>query len=554
VKRLSAPFAALGDVFRNPDLGRLQLAWAGIAFATWAFAIALGVYAFDAAGTAAVGIASVVRILPGALASPFGGLLGDRYSRRAVLIGSTLGGAVVLALATVAVAADAPTWLVFLLGGLFTAFAAPYTPAESALLPQLARTPQELSAANVAQSIMDNAGFLGGALITGLLLGVTSVQVAFGVAAAVLALSLIVLLGIRRDHRPAYEDEEDVQGVVHQTLAGFKALFADPPLRLLGACEMWLAFLEGAADVLVVLIALDLLGLANSSVGVLNAMWGIGALVGSAALAVLINRGQLVSGLVTGSLVIGATCALPGIWPVTAAAVLSGLGLGFGYTFVDVAARTLFQRLGDDEVLARAQGALESGRLLGMAVGAAAMAPLVELFGIRATVLIVAAVMPLFVALRWRRLRSYEIGAPVAEEHFALLRGEAIFAPLSLATLERLTQDLIPVEAEPGQEVITQGDQGDRFYIIESGEVEVFQDGNRRRSQHAGESFGEIALLRDEPRTATVQATEPTQLLALERESFIAAVTGHHRSTQAADSVIAGRLTATGGGNIDPPG
>jgi MFS family permease len=554
VRRLSGPFAALADVFRNPDLGRLQLAWAGISFATWAFAIALGVYAFDAAGAAAVGIASLVRVLPGALASPFGGLLGDRYSRRAVLIGSTLGGTIVLALATVAVAADAPTWLVFLLGGLFTACAAPYTPAEAALLPQLARTPQELSAANVAQSIMDNAGFLAGALLTGLLLGVASVQAAFGVAAAVCALSLIVLLPLSRDRRPEYEDDGDAEGVVRQTVAGFAALVADPPLRLLAACHGWLSFVEGAADVLVVLIALDLLGLGNSSVGVLSAMWGIGALVGSAGLAVLLNRGHLVSGLVIGSLVIGVACGLPGLWPVTTAAVLSGLGVGFGYTFVDVAARTLFQRLGDDEVLARSQGALEAGRLLGMSLGAVAMTPLVELFGIRVTVLLVAAVMPAFVILRWSRLRSYEVGAPVAEQHFALLRSEPIFAPLSLATLERLTQDLIAIEVEPGQEVITQGDRGDRFYMIESGEVEVFEDGRRRRAQHAGESFGEIALLRDEPRTATVRTTEPTRLLALDRESFIAAVTGHRRSTQAAESVIEGRLAPAGGGNIQPPG
>jgi MFS family permease len=554
LNRLSAPFAALGNVFRNPDLGRLQLAWAGIAFATWAFAIALGVYAFDTAGAAAVGIASLVRVLPGALASPFGGLLGDRYSRRAVLIGSTLGGTAVLALATVAVTADAPTWLVFGLGGLFTAFAAPYTPAESALLPQLARTPQELSAANVTQSIMDNAGFLAGALITGLLLSLTSVQGVFGVAAAMMALSLAVLLGIRRDRRPEYEDDEDVEGVVHHTVAGFRSLFAAPPLRHLGGTLALLSFVEGAADVLVVLVALDLLGLANSSVGVLNAMWGIGALTGSAGLAVLINRGQLVSALVIGSLLIGITFGLPGFWPVTAAAVVAGLGVGFAYTFVDVAARTLFQRLGDDEIHARIQGALEAGRLLGMALGAAAITPLVALLDIRATVLLVAAVMPVFVALRWKRLRSYEIGAPVDERPFALLRADRIFAPLPLATLERLTQDLVPIEVEPGTEVITQGDPGDRFYLIDSGEVEVFEDGKRRRAQHAGESFGEIALLRNEPRTATVRTTEPTRLLALDRESFIAAVTGHRRSSQAADSVIAGRLAPIGGGTIEPPG
>ena len=179
-----------------------------------------------------------------------------------------------------------------------------------------------------------------------------------------------------------------------------------------------------------------------------------------------------------------------------------------------------------------------------MALGAVAVAALVELFGIREALLAVAAVLPLFVVLRWRRLRAYEVGAPVAERHFMLLRADSIFAPLSLATLERLTHDLIEVAAEPGQEVITQGDFGDRFYLIEAGEVEVLEAGVHRRYQRPGESFGEIALLRGEPRTATVRATEPTRLLALDRDRFIAAVTGHRRSSEAADSVIAERLRA----------
>ena len=83
--------------------------------------------------------------------------------------------------------------------------------------------------------------------------------------------------------------------------------------------------------------------------------------------------------------------------------------------------------------------------------------------------LAIAAVLPLFAALRWTRLRSYEVGAPVAERHFALLRADSIFAPLPLATLERLTHDLIEIEAEAGRELITQGDFGDRFYLIDAG-------------------------------------------------------------------------------------
>ena len=296
MKQLSAPIRALADVYRNPDLGRLQFAWGGVSFAMWSFAIALGVYAFDAAGAAAVGIAGLVRLLPGALAAPFGGLLGDRHSRRAVLLWSTLATTGVLAGAALAVAARAPTWCVFALAGVYTAVASPYVPAEAALVPQLARTPQELSAANVTHSVMDNLGFLGGSLLTGLLLAVGSVQTVFAAAAAAAGVSLLALATLRPDPRPAYAAEVGVDGVLKQTAAGFRALLSDPPLRLLGACLTLLALVEGAADVLIVIVVLDLLDLPNASVGYINAAWGVGALVAGGALAVLCGAGNSSAG------------------------------------------------------------------------------------------------------------------------------------------------------------------------------------------------------------------------------------------------------------------
>ena len=103
-----------------------------------------------------------MRLLPETLASPFAGLLGDRHSRRGVLTASTTATAAVLGAAAAAAALDAPDALVFALAGAFTVASSPYVPAEGALYPQVARTPQELSAAGVAHGVMDNAGFLVG--------------------------------------------------------------------------------------------------------------------------------------------------------------------------------------------------------------------------------------------------------------------------------------------------------------------------------------------------------------------------------------------------------
>ena len=542
MKRFTAPLAAIVEVFRNPQLRRLQLAWAGISFAMWAFVITLGVYAFGAGGAAAVGVAALVRLLPGALASPFSGLLGDRHSRRAVLVYSTLGSAVALALATVAVATGAPTWVVFAMAGLYTVFCTPYIPAEGALLPKLARTPQELAASNVSRSFMDSIGFLGGSLLAGILVVLTSIEVVFGLATAVALLSVVALLGIERDQRPEYEDGEDASGLLQEAVAGFRSLATDAPARLLGSGTVLLFFFEGAADVLIVVLALELLGLAESSVGLFNVAWAVGGLAGGAALVLLINRGQLVAGLVVGSLMIGAAMALPGIWAAPAAAALGWIGIGFGFAIFETASNTLLQRIGDDEILGRVRGALETARLLASAIGAIVASVLIGVFGVQGAALLLATILPAFAVLRWGRLRSFEIGAPVEEKHFNLLREDRVFAPLSLATLERLTHDLIEVELEAGVDVIAEGQTGDRFYLIESGRVQVFVEGQHRRYEGPGESFGEIALLRATPRTATVTTTESTRLLALDREHFIAAVTGHQRTSTAADDVIERRL------------
>src|SRR5918996_4671601 len=202
--QLRSSLRSLAAVFGNLDLARLMIGWAGMTVTTWVFALALGVYAFDVGGATAVGVAALVRLLPGALASPFAGLLGDRRSRRWVLIASAVGGAAVLAAAAAAVALDAPAAAVFALAGLFTVAISPYVPAEGALMPVVARTPQELSAANVAHSVMDNLGFLLGALVAGALLTVASPDAVFGVAALAGAVSVGLLVGLGPDARPVY--------------------------------------------------------------------------------------------------------------------------------------------------------------------------------------------------------------------------------------------------------------------------------------------------------------------------------------------------------------
>jgi MFS family permease len=524
----------------NRDLGLLGMARIGISFASWSFAIALGVYGFEAHGVVGVGLVALVRLLPGAISSPFAGLIADRNPRRDVLVRASVGMAVVLAGAALAAGLDAPADLVFVFPALYAVALSFYVPAEAALFPVLARTPQELSASNVNHSAMENAGFIVAAITSGLLMTATSPGFVFAVAAAVTAAVVLLLLGVSRDRRPEYAEDDEgevLSGVLREASLGARALREHPALRLASLTLVVLLLFEGFADVILVAMALELLHLEEGSVGFLNAAWGIGALAGGAALAVLLDRGQLVIAIAGGSLVIGAATVVPGIWPEQATAYLAWFGIGIGFTFVEVAAKTLMQRLGSDETMGRLISSLEAGRLAAMALGSLGAILLVELLHPDGALVALGALMPVFVFLCWTRLRAYEVGAPVAEAQYAQLRGNSIFAPLPIATLERLSHDLVAVEARAGEEVIVQGEVGDRFYLIERGQVEVFEHGEFRRHEGPGESFGEIALLHDVPRTATVRATEDTRLLALDREQFLFAVTGHRRSQQQARSV-----------------
>ncbi|HEY6731748.1 MAG TPA: MFS transporter [Solirubrobacterales bacterium] len=521
----------------NRDLGLLGVARIGISFASWSFAIALGVYGFEAHGVVGVGLVALIRLLPGAIASPFAGLLADRYPRRDVLLLSSVAMALVLAGAAFAADQSASTNVVFIFPALYAIAFAAYVPAEAALFPVLARTPQELSASNVNHVAMENAGFIAAAIATGFLLTATSPGTVFAIAAAVTAVVALLLFAVSRDRRPEYDEDEDIAGVLREASRGARTLRENPGLRLASLTLVALLCFEGFADVILVTLALHTLHLEEGSVGFLNAAWGIGALLGGASLALLLDRGQLVVAIAGGSLVIGAATVLPGIWPEEATSYLGWFGIGIGFTFVEVAAKTLMQRLGDDETMGRLISSLESGRLAAQALGSIGAIVLVELLHPDGALIALGALMPIFVFLCWTRLRSYEVGAPVAEEQYQLLRGNSIFAPLPIATLERLSHDLVPITAKAGEEVIVQGEVGDAFYVIEEGEVEVFEHGEFRRNEGAGESFGEIALLHDVPRTATVRATVETRLLSLEREQFLFAVTGHRRSQQRARSV-----------------
>ena len=539
-RRLRESLRAFAAVFHNEDLRRLELAWSGSIIGQWGYEVALAVFAYRAGGATAVGLVALVRLLPAAIIAPFAALLGDRFHRKRIMVAADLSRVCAMAGAAAAVFAGAPAVTVYALAAIAAVTGTAFGPAQSALLPSLARSPEELTAANATSTTLESVGFFVGPALGGLLLAVTSVGAVFTLAAALFLWSAFVLGRIGSDSRGGPGIEGD--SILREALAGFRAIAAERRLRLIVGLYGAQTLAAGILRVLLVVTAFQVLDLGPSGVGFLNSAVGIGALAGMLVMLTLIGTSRLAAVFRLGILLWGVPLVLLGIWPSVAAAVILLGVLGVGNTLVDVAGLTLLQRAAPDEVRARVFGVLESVFLGTIAIGAILAPLLTSALGARGALIAAGGGLSVLVLLLWRPLSAADVTAAAPESTLTLLRGIPIFAPLPPVTLEQLASRLSRVRVPAGEIILRQGDPGDRFYVIGEGEVEIALDGGPPKTLGRGAYFGEIALLRDVPRTATVTTRTGVELYLLERDVFIAAVTGHAPSAEAADAVIATRL------------
>jgi len=529
----------LRGALATAGLRRLQFASVASCTGGWAFMVALSVYAYDAGGATAVGLAALVRMLPAGLAAPFVGFVADRRSRRDVLVASCAGRGIAAAAIAVAVAGSAPLGIVLALAALLTVLQTAQRPGQAALLAHLARTPVELAAANAAWSGLDNASFLFGALLGGVLLAATGTTVVFAVTAATFVLAAVALARIERDpvpeHRIGSASPRELTG-------GLRAVRGDRALALVIGSVAVTTFVEGIVDVLVVVAALTILDLGDAGPGWLNAAWGAGGLAGGIAGLALLHRGRLAAGLAGGAALAG--LSLLGFAALASApAALALLVLfGIGYALVDIAELTLVQRLASDELLARAFGVTETLYWITTGLGAAVAPLLIAWLGVRGALAVAGACLVALVVARARPLARLEEVRPLPPRPFALLRGVGFLAAVPLGTLENLALRLQPLAAGAGDDIVVQGEPGDRFYLVDSGTLAVHADGREVARLGAGDCFGEIALLRGTPRVATVTAAEPVSLYALDRDDFLAVVGALPRVAQQAARFAAARL------------
>jgi MFS family permease len=528
-------------VFRDPNLFRIEGAFVGFntaEFSTW---IAILVFAYARGGATAAALVALIQLLPAAIIAPVASYAADRFRKERVLLADYLLQSVAFGAVAAAMYTDAPVPVVYALAAVATCSLTFTRPVQSALLPMITRTPEDLTAANVASGIIESVGILLGPFVAGILLGISEPATVFAVMACVCLLGAAVVAGVRTEGDLASPHAGE-RRMLREMSAGFRILHHDGDQRLLVAITSAELIVIGALDVLIVATAFSLLGSGAGGAGFLNAAFGAGAVVGAAATVTLVGRRRLTPSLATGAAILGTPLIVVGAAasPV-AVALLLGLG-GAGRSLSDVSARTLLQRIAPEDALARVFGVLEGIGMLALAIGSVGAAALVSAFGIRTALIVTGAFVPVIVLLSLGRLLSIDRHARAPDpEILSLLRRLPIFAPLPAPAIERVFVNLSPVAATAGDVVIREGDTGDRFYVIRNGAADVSAKGTVVGHLSSGESFGEIALLRDVPRTATVTAETDMDLLALERAPFLEAVTGHPQSVAAADDVVRAR-------------
>jgi MFS family permease len=522
----TGPLAAL--------LGAWLLAYTG----SWAFTIAVAVYAFDRSGAGAVAAVTAARLLPAVLAAPVTGRLVDRGERGRVVAWACLVQAACVGVVATLVFARSSLVLIVVLSAIGSAAATALRPALQASMPALAGTPEELTRATAWWSVIDNGGFLLGAGAGGAAIALVGAGSVVGAAAVLMAMAGAVAVTLPSvSATSADEPADDAEGL-SSLLAGLRAVASSPTLRGPFAIFAGLLLLEGTTDVQLVELSLGKLHLGNAGPGVLTAVWGAGGLLGSALILPLVRRRGYGLALAAGSIVFAGGLALAAInaIPIAIGAMIPA---GIGFALVEIAVMALVPRLADDAIVGRVYALSEVLYAGAAGVGALIAPSLISTLGVDGSLAAVGIAFGAGAIVAQRTFARLDYGQEEAGRVRELLRGVSFLAPLPLPRLERLVRAARPVTVPAGATVIRAGESGQEFFVVADGTVEIVEYGRR---QGPGSGFGEIALIRDVPRTATVRAATDVSLLALTRAVFIGAVSGHGDATQLADAMVAEHL------------
>jgi MFS family permease len=548
--RFAPPLDALRQVAANPGLLRLELGSLAFTAADLMYVVGLAVLAYESGGTAAVALVAIIRSLPSVVLVPWLLAATDAIPRDRLLRLVVATRVACLAVATGLVIGDALVFAIYLIAGIDAVAGGLLRPLRATLTPALARSAEELVAANVATTTGDALGAILGPGGAALVLVAGDVPATFlaGTIVMIVALGLVFPIKAAPDiapRTPPRTGEGSPQAHRSSVAESVRALVAMPYARLIVLLFAGQRFVRGVINVALVAAAFDLLQIGDSGVGVLTSAIGLGGLVGGAVALVLVGRERLAPAFAAGLIAWGGGILASGVVPNLAFVVVALAIAGIGKTTLDTAGFTLLQRTVPNDRRSNAFGLLEAVIAAALAAGPVAAALLVDAVGAGWTLVVAGALPVALTVVSWPVLRSADDAAVIPQPALRLLTGVAMFRPLQLTTLETLAGRMILRDAPAGTDVIRQGEQGDTFYIVDSGRLTTIIDGTAVNELGPGDSFGEIALLRASERTATVRALEDGRLVELAGEPFLAAVASSGDSTAAADAVVTARLAST---------
>ena len=549
---MASPAARLGvtpDVIRaalhDPDLRRLQASWMAVNAGQWAYLVTNLVVAYEAGGAAATGLLGVASFIAPTVVSPFAGVPAARWRPERVLATVTALRVLAVALTVGLIALDGPVLLLVPLVLVESGAGASGRSLQIGLQPLLARSPAELVAANVAAGTAEGLGTFAGPALSGLLITVLGPLGSYLGVLAVYALAVAALAGM---HVPPTRPGV-APSVRRELLAGIGAVRRSPSTLLVLSSLDIQAGVRGALLVLTVVAAIELFGMGDAGVGALNAAFGAGGVIGAIGSVALAGRARLAPPFAVALAGWGLPIVFLGLITSPGVALALMLIIGASNAVLDVAGFTLLQRTTANADRIAVMGLLISVAGATMAIGGFVAPILVNQLGIEGALIATGVVLPILAVVTWPGVRNADRAAVVDTGRLNRIRADPLFAPLSMAVVEQLSEQLVPLTFAPGDELIREGEPGDRYYLLERGRVAVSQTGQQVREQGPGDSFGEIALLRDVPRTATVRALEPVETLTLSRDDFLGTLCGQTTSRRIADTIVMERvLTRPAGG------
>ena len=523
---LDASRRSIGEALANPGIRRLEVAWAlGIA-ADAGLMVVLLVAVYQRDGALGTGLLGAFRMLPATVAGMLAGSILGRFRGDRLLAAVGIARATAAALCALVIIGGGSAALLYGLAAIAAAAGALVRPTQITLMPAFARTPGELVAANTAWSTGEGAGAFAGPLVVGVLVGAGLGAAGALVAAVGFLATSAAVIGLR------FEDAQDARAglaatpALERLLVGLRAMRHRPVLAWGIASAYGQVVTRGLLASFAVVAAIELLGMGEQGVGLLNAGLGLGGLFGAVFAVSLTRADRLVRTLCTSLAYWGAPIAVIALLPVPSVALVAMVVIGVANATYDVALFTLLQRGATNEERAGIFSLLEGAIGLGSVTGSLLAPVLLALFGTKGALSIGGAFLPILALVVYGRIGRSAGIAIVDEATISTLRHVPFFAELPLTAVERLAAGLTPATFPEGATLMRQGDEGDRFIVVRSGEVEVFVDGRSIARLGPGAGIGEIALLRRSRRTATVVAVTEVESFAIGCETFLAATAG----------------------------